>query len=271
MVKAKIRLGPAGSGGYSSGTLDGVSKLPELGLNALEVEFVRGVAMGNDLAKKVGEEAKKQDVMLSVHAPYYINLASKEPEKIEQSKKRILDSCERMHYMGGGPVVFHPSYFGGMDKNHVFEITKEAINDMLAAIKEKKWNCQLAPETTGKHSALGSLEETIMLSNETGCSMCIDFAHLFARNSGQLDYGKVLDKVEPLGLKHLHTHFSGINYTEKGERNHITIAHGSPRFKPLAEEILGRGLDITIISESPVTWQDSMKMRKVFEDLGYKF
>ena len=83
--------------------------------------------MGIPLAKRVGAEAKKQGIKLSVHAPYYINLASKEKIKIQQSKKRILDSCERMHHMGGGPVVFHPSYFGGQDREKVFQITKEAI------------------------------------------------------------------------------------------------------------------------------------------------
>ena len=270
MTEAKIRLGPAGSGGYSSGTLEGVQKLPELGLNALEVEFVRGVHMGIPLAKQIGVEARKNDIQLSIHAPYFINLASKEKKKIEESKKRILDSCERMHHMGGGPVVFHPSYFGGMDKEQVYQMTKEAIDGMLNAIRGNRWNCKLAPETTGKHSALGSLDETIRLVKETGCYLCVDMAHLFARQYGKIDYMEIFDKLEPLKLKHLHIHFSGIEYTAKGEKNHIVLNH-SPPFRPLAQEILKRGLDVTIISESPVTWEDSQKMRRIFETLGHKF
>ncbi len=269
-MKAKVRLGPAGSGGYSNSTVEGVQKLPGLGLQALEVEFVRGVHMSIELAKKIGIEAKRNNIELSIHAPYYINLASKEPKKIKESKKRILDSCERMHHMGGGPVVFHPSYFGGRDKEKVFQITREAVLDMQKTIKKNRWNCKLSPETTGKHSALGSLDETIRLVKETGCFMCVDFAHLYARNYGRINYAEALDKLKALKLKHLHIHFSGIEFTAKGEKNHVVL-DSNPPFKPLAEEILNRGLDVTIISESPITWKDSQKMRKIFEDLGYKF
>lgn len=268
-MAAKIRLGPAGSGGWSESTLDGVSRLKPLGLQTFEVEFVRGVTMKNELAMQVGAEAKKRGITLSVHAPYYINLASKEKKKAEESKRRILDSCERMHHMGGGPVIFHPAYFGGMDREMVFQITKEAIQWMQKEIEKNGWGVLLAPETTGKHSALGSLDETIRLARETGCSLCVDFAHLYARNYGRIDYAEIFDKLK--FLKHIHSHFSGIEYTQKGERNHITIGHGKPPFRPLVEEILKRKLDITIICESPVTWKDSLIMRKVFEELGYRF
>lgn len=268
----EIRLGPAGSGGYASSTLDGIQKLPELGLQTMEVQFSHGIGMGIPLAKRIGEEAKKLGIELSVHAPYYINLASKEPEKIRASKKRILDSCERMHHMGGGPVVFHPSYFGGQDKEKVFQTTKDAILNMMKSVKKDKWNCLIAPETTGKHSALGSLEETIRLVKETGCSLCVDFAHLFARQYGRIDYAEIFDKLKPLKLKHLHCHFSGIAYTSRGERNHLVLDH-NPDFGKLSQELLKQKWlkSITIISESPITWQDSQKMRGILEDLGYKF
>ncbi len=265
----RILLGPAGSGGYSESTIEGVAKLKGLGLQTLEVEFVHGVAMGIELAKQIGAEAKRLGVPLSAHAPFYINLASKEAKKREESKRRIIDSCERMHYMGGGPVVFHPAYFGDEEKEKVFHIAKEAIVEMLDVIKKNKWdNVQLAPETTGKHSALGSLDETIRLAKETGCSLCVDFAHIYARNYGKIDYAEVLDKLK--FLKHIHSHFSNINFSAKGELNHLVMDH-SPGFVPLAKEIVARKLDITIISESPVTFQDSIRMRKVFEGLGHRF
>lgn len=268
----EIRLGPAGSGGYADSTLEGVQRLPGLGLGALEVEFVRGVGMGIPLARQVGAEAKKQGIELSVHAPYYINLASKEKMKIEESKKRILDSCERMHYMGEGPVVFHPSYFGGQERERVFQITREAILDMMETIKKNKWNCRLAPETTGKHSALGSLEETIRLVKETGCFLCIDPAHLYARGYGKLDFREMFNKLKPLKERRFHFHFSGIEYTSKGERNHLVLDH-NPDFREFARELLKqRWLEsATIISESPITWRDSLKMKKILEDMGYRF
>lgn len=271
-MPAKIKLGPAGAGGYANSTIEGVQKLYGLGLQTMEVEFVHGVGMGIDLAKKIGIASRKNDVPLSVHAPFFINLASKEPAKIQASKKRIIDSAERMHYMGGGPVVFHPAFFGGTDKEIVFNQTKDAILDMLILIKEKKWKAILAPETTGKHSALGSLEEIIRISQETGCSLCVDFSHLFARNNGKIDYRKILDKIEgELGAKHVHSHFSGIEYTDKGEKNHVVMGANNPSFTRLAKELIDRSQDITIICESPITYKDSQKMRRILEGFGYKF
>ncbi len=265
----KIYLGPAGSGGYAGSTLEGVQRLPELGLKAIEIEFVRGVNMGIPLARQVGAEAKRLGIKLSIHAPYYLNLASREKVKIAQSKKRILDSCERMHHMGGGPVVFHPSYLGGQDRESVFQTTKEAVLDMLGTIKKSNWNCLLAPETTGKHSALGSLEETIRLVRETGCFLCVDLAHLYARNYGKIDYEEIFSKLKPLKLKHLHFHFSGIEYTSKGERNHLVLDH-SPDFRKFAVELLKQGWlrSATVISESPITYADSLKMKRVLEGMG---
>ena len=264
----RIKLGPAGSPVKT--TLEGISKVRELGLQAMEVQYSHGVVMGFTLARKVGEERRRVGIELSVHAPYYINLASDEKRKIAESKKRILDSCERANLMGASPVVFHPAYFGGRDREKVFEMAKGAIIDMKKTIKKRRWKVKLAPETTGKHSALGSLDETIRLVKETGCGMCVDLAHIYARQYGRIDYAEVLDKIRPLKIKDLHIHFSNINFTRKGERNHLNLDH-KPDFRPLAKEILKRKLNCTIICESPITWRDSIKMRKIFEKLGYKF
>jgi len=244
-----------------------------IGLHTFETQFSHGIGMGIPLAKQIGEAAKREGIRLSCHAPFFINLASKEKIKIEQSKKRILDSCERMHYMGGGPVVFHPSYFGGMDREKVYQTTKEAITDMIHAIKKNRWNATLSCETTGKHSALGSLDETMRMVRETGCSMTVDFAHLYARNNGRINYSEILDRINPILPKlggHLHAHFSNIRYSEKGEISHLDMDK-SPDFVPLAKEILKRKLDITIISETPSTYKDSLKMKKIFEGLGHDF
>lgn len=243
----------------------------ELGLDCMEVQFSHGIKMGLGLAKRVGEEREKAGIELSVHAPYYINLASKDHEKTRASKKRILDSCERAHYMGARHVVFHPAYFGGGDKEKVYGIAKEHILDMMGTIRKNGWDVLISPETTGKHSALGSLDEIIRLVKDTKCSLCVDFAHLFARNYGKISFKGIFDKLGPLRMKHLHCHFSGIEYTSKGERNHMVLNH-SPDFRKFAKVLLEQEwLDsITIISESPITWKDSLKMKDMLEKLGYR-
>jgi deoxyribonuclease-4 len=226
--------------------------------------------MGLGLAKRVGKERERAGIELSVHAPYYINLASREEKKVRESKQRILDSCERAHHMGARHVVFHPAYFGGGEKEKVYQTAKDHILDMMKTVRKEGWNVLLSPETTGKHSALGSLEETIRLSKETGCSLCVDFAHLFARNYGKINFAEIFGKLKTLRLNHLHCHFSGIEYTSKGESNHLNLNH-SPDFREFAKVLLKqKWLDsVTIISESPITWKDAIKMRDSLARLGY--
>ena len=268
-----IRLGPGGNCLLEKGqkTDDSLKNLAKLGLKAQEIEFVRNIYMKNEEAKRVGELARRLDIKLSIHASYYINLASSDPKKLQESKQRILDAAERGHHLGAREIVFHPSYFGKGEKESIYQTTKEHILDMGETIQKKGWDVNLSPETTGKHSALGSLDETIRLAKETGCSFNIDFAHLYARNYGRIDYKEVLDKLQSeLKPRHIQSHFSNINYTSKGERNHEVLDHHPP-FEPLAKEILAREIDFTIICESPVTWQDSLRMKKIFENLGYRF
>jgi deoxyribonuclease-4 len=265
---ARIMLGPAGSPAAS--TLEGISKVKELGLQAMEVEFVRGVHMKNELAKQCGEAGRKQGISLSIHAPYYVNLASAEPAKREASIKRILDSCERGHYLGATHVVFHAAYYGKLSPGNTHDIVMKSVQDMQSSLDEKGWKVRLAPETTGKVSQWGTLEEILEISKEAGCSFCVDFAHIYARARGHIDYGQVLDKIQNAGHKHVQAHFSNINFGLKGELNHLVL-DGKPPFEPLAKELLERKLDTTIICESPITWKDSLKMKGIFEKLGHEF
>jgi deoxyribonuclease-4 len=261
----KIFLGPAGLGGYKE-AVENLKKFHSFGLTAVEIAFTHNIYLNNQQSKEIGKIAKEMNIQLSIHAPYWINLASKEKIKRKQSQQRILTSCERAHYLGASYVVFHPAFFGNYQKQEVYEITKKSILEMQKIITKNKFNTQLAPETTGKYSALGSLDEAIKLVKETKCSLCVDFAHLQAREQGKLNYSEALDKLETLKLKFYHFHFSGIEWTLKGERKHLNMG-ASVLFLPLAKEILKRKINCSIISESPVTWQDSIKMKKIFEKL----
>lgn len=265
---ATIKLGPAGSSGH--GTLEGIRFVKEQGLQAMEVEFVRGVRMRNELAKQCGELARDLGISLSIHAPYYINLSSAEDDKRKASAKRILDSCERGHHLGATHVCFHPAFYGKLSPESVYGIVKDAIDSMQDHLKDHGWDVKIAPETTGKVSQFGTLDELLKLSKETGCSIVVDFAHLYARDRGKIDYGDVLDNIQKAGHSHIQAHFSNINFGLKGELNHLVL-DGRPPFEPLAKELLKRDMDATIISESPITWKDSLKMKGIFEKLGHKF
>ncbi len=268
----KIFLGPAGIPLACNGNvLDGIKMVKDLGLNAMEIEFVHGVRMSLDLAKGVEKLSSKLGIKLSVHAPYFINLCN--PEKVQASISRILQSVERAHYMNACVVVFHPGYYGNSSRDKCKEFVISACEEMYKKMKKNGWDdVYLGMETTGKVSQFGTIDELIDISRKiNGCIPVIDFAHIYARSGGRINYAGIFDKLSSLKLKHIHSHFSGIEYGLKGERRHLPISQAGPDFEKLAKEILKRKLNITIISESPLLEKDSLVMKKIFENLGYQF
>ncbi len=255
-----IKIGPAGTSG--SGYIEGLNKCKELNLEALEVEFTYGVKMTNSQAKEIGNLAKKNNVSLSVHAPYYINLASLERKKVGASKKRILDSCERAHYLGAKYVVFHAAFYQKFNNEECYKIVKKEIIEMNNVIRKNKWDVILAPETTGKKSQFGDIDELLKLRKDTNCEFCVDFAHIKARN-GKIDYDELFKKLKH--IKHIHSHFSGIEWTAKGERRHLLTKEEDIR--ELLKSIKKYKKNATIINESPDPWQDSIKTQKILSEL----
>jgi deoxyribonuclease IV len=258
-----IRIGPAGSAGL--GSTEGILEIKKLGLDAMEIEFTYGVRMTINTAKQVGEEAKKSGIKLSIHAPYYINLASEDKIKQKASQKRILDSCERGHYFGTEKemtsIVFHAGFYQGKNKEEVYNIIKESIIEMQKTIKEKKWNVLLCPETTGKPSQFGDIDELVRLSKETGCGITVDFAHLKARQNGKKEYFIWMEKLKI--FKHIHCHFSGIEWTLKGERRHLITEKKD--ITELVSWIKKYKIDATIINESPDPIGDSVKTKEALK------
>ncbi|MFA5259136.1 MAG: TIM barrel protein [Candidatus Pacearchaeota archaeon] len=255
----KVYFGPAGLGSVKE-AISNLEEYHKLGLSACEIAFTYGVYIHNDKdATQIGKAAQRLEIKLSIHAPYYINLNSKEKNKIEESKKRILDCCRVGEVLGAYRVVFHAGFFGGMDKEKTYENIKKGINDIMDEIKKNKWKIKIAPETMGKINVFGSIEEISRLVEDTGCSFCIDFAHILARDK-QIDYKKI-NKL--FGQQsEWHCHFSGIEYGEKGERKHIK----TPKEK-LKELIINLPKDkkIVIINESPDMIKDSIEGLKIYE------
>ncbi len=241
--------------------MEGLRKVAKRQLDCMEVEFTYGVRMPIDTARKVGKLAKQNGIILSVHAPYYINLASDEAEKVEASKKRILDSCHRADLMGAKNVVFHAGFYQSKTAKKTYSIIKQAIVEIQKHIIRMNWKVLLCPEVTGKPSQFGSIEEILKLMEDTGCGITVDFAHLYARQQGNLKYEEVLDRLP----ERFHAHFSGIEFGPKGEKKHTKTT--KKFFEPLAKLIIQRKLDVTIINESPQPYKDAVMMKKVLKKL----
>ncbi len=236
----------------------GIIYLAEIKLDAMEVQFVRGIFMGSDAAKRVGETAKEMDIKLSVHAPYYINLAGNK-ETIEKSKKFIINSALRAIEMNANIVVVHPGYYS--KKENTFELVKSACEDIKDKIEKK---VLLGIETAGRRSQFGTLDEIIKITSEVkGTAPVLDFGHIHARGTGSLksksDFEEVLDRFDGDGL---HIHFSGVEYENGNEKKHIPV-DDEPSFELLAEVLIERGCDATVICESPLLELDALKMKEI--------
>ncbi|MEK6954178.1 MAG: TIM barrel protein [Candidatus Micrarchaeota archaeon] len=258
--------------------ISGIECVNELGLHAMEMEFVYGVQMKEEKALEVRKAAEKNKISLSIHAPYYINLLSVEKEKRVASRKRIVDSCKIGSIAGARRIVVHPAFYGKIDKKQAMEEMKAQIGMILDELKAKKiQNTQIALETMGKVAQFGTLEENFTLANEFGMEKvnpCIDFGHLHARGNGCLrTKGDFLEKLEIAGsfgkkyLQTLHVHFEGIAYSEKGEKNHLPISVKDPDFSLLAAALVEKGCSGTIICESPEIENDALEMQKIYTKL----
>lgn len=256
--KSKILIGPAGTGGAS---LDNFEYLKKQGADAVEIEFTYSVWMDKKQADAIRELNKKLSLIFSIHAPYYINLNSKEPQKRGASRSRILKCLEIGTHLGAKYVVFHPGFYQGMGKEETYKNIKEQIEKIMKEAKEKKFTPILAPETTGKESQFGSLDELVRLKKEIGCHICVDFSHLKARYNGKLSYEEMAEKIAAAKLGHIHCHFSGIEYTEKGERRHLITPESE--IKSLFTALKKHKIDCTIINESPDPLGDAVKMKKI--------
>ncbi len=134
---AGLRIGTAGipASAKPQTTPDGIRRLAELGLDHMEIEFVRGVRMGEKTARTVGELAEELSISLTVHAPYYINLNSADPEKIEASKKRIVQAAKVGAAAGAVSVTFHAAFYHDDDPQQVYQLVKGHMEDMLEELQ----------------------------------------------------------------------------------------------------------------------------------------
>lgn len=275
----KIFLGPAGIPHTSSkrNTLEGVKVVKDLGLNAMEVEFVQGVKMSEEMAEKVGKLASELGVRLSVHAPYAINLCSEDEAKIEASKKRLLETAIRAEKMGADAIAIHAAFYGIRGPEECYELVKEGLKEVVELSESQGlYNVKFGVETMAKDTAFGTIDEVVRISKDVRRVIpYIDWAHAFARQGGQINYDEIINRlIEELGLEHINSHFESLVHRNgKYVDEHLPIDNETPPFRPLAEAILKnkRLKSITLICESPELERDALKMRKVLEELGYEF
>ena len=274
------KFGPAGAAqsfkemGYKKSVQLG-EYLTKFGLDHFEYQCGQGVRVSEESAKEIGAALHNAGISVSVHAPYFISLSSVEEEKRLNSVNYILASAKAVNAMGGDRIVIHSGSCSKMTREEALELAKSTMKlareELVAQGLE---NIRCCPETMGKINQLGDLHEVMELCKiDESFIPCIDFGHLNARTFGSIkdksDYEKILDTIEnELGserLKTFHSHFSKIEYTEKGgEKKHLTFADTvyGPQFEPLMELVAKKSLAPTFICESDGTQTEDAKTMK---------
>lgn len=260
---------PLGSGqklNYASA----INYLKDFGLDAMELLFVRSVNVSDTNKAAILANKLANDFYLSAHGSYYINLNADEPEKQEQSLQRILDAAEALAKVQGRSLVFHPGFYLQASQ----EAAYDAIRENLSKLPYLGIDYRL--ETTGKGTQFGTLRELVSLCKEiSSCKLCVDFAHIHARNNGSLkeydDFAGILqyilDELGRVALADLHIHMGGIAYSKKGEKHHLPLAASDFNFTACLQALKDFDVKGCVICEGPCLEKDALLLKRTYEAL----
>lgn len=258
----------AGNKGYEAG----FKVIEALDLDGLELEFVRGVRISD----KSCDAVKSSKKVITAHAPFYVNLNSREEEKIEASIQRIIETAETTNSLGGFSVTFHAGFYLGMEKEIVYQQIKNGIKIITDELNKVNNNIWIRPETTGKATQWGDLEEIIRLSKEFETVLpCVDFSHLHARYNGIYntydEFSKIFETIgKELGqiaLDNFHAHIAGIEYGVKGEKKHLNLQDSDMNYKDLLKAFKDFGIKGAVVCESPNIEDDAKLMKDYYLSL----
>lgn len=261
---------PIGDGSSKFNYVSGIEYLKSIGIDAMELPFVRSVNVTDKNAPDILEAKNKNDFYLSAHGSYFVNLNADEDLKQEQSIDRIVKGMKGLKKVGGRSLVFHPGFYLQDSK----EDTYNTIKTNLEKLPYDGVDYRL--ETTGKGTQFGNIEELVSLCSEVkSCKLCIDFSHIHARTNGGLksyeDFAKILqlvgDKLGDEALKDMHIHMSGINYSVKGERNHLPFAESDFNYKFCLKALKDFKCAGCIICESPILEKDALLLKNTYEEI----
>ena len=253
-------------------TLAALDRIHALGLDGLEIEFVKGVKMGLDTAAKVRARAAALGLRLSVHAPYYINFNSGDRGIRLQSQERLLSAARVGAACGAASVVFHAGFYGQDLPEKAYAAVRSGLAAVLSIVRQERLPIRVRVETMGKRSQFGSLDEVLLLCREVeGLRPCLDFSHIYAREGRVNSYAefhrvlsKVARKLGPAALKDAHIHIAGIHYNHTGEVKHLNLDEADFRYDEWLQALRDLGVEGLVISESPNLEADALMLKRLY-------
>lgn len=258
----------------SGGSLAGLKRAHALGLSGMELEWVQSVPKNREHVEQVGSLAKELGITLTVHAPYFVNLNSPEQDKLAASKKRVIDALMMAQAAGAVSVVVHAAFYLGKPPAQALENVRRAVDDIMK--KQSHFpDVNLALETMGKPTQFGTMEEVLTISKEFGIYPCVDPAHLHARSNGAVNsteewnemFDLYADYLGKKSLSRMHLHYSGIAYSEKGEKHHVPLEESDAKWKDFLKVLKARKIGGVCTCESPLMEDDTLLMQETFAKL----
>jgi len=262
----------------ASTTLAAIEHVKKMGLDCLEVEFVKSLKMGSDTAEDIRKRADALNIRLSAHAPYYINLNSPEQGKRLASQERLTATCRLAEVCGATSVVFHGGYYGQSSPESAYKTIKAGLQEILSILRAEKNAVRLRIETMGRRAQFGSLDEVLFLCREVeGLQPCLDFSHIHAREGGANSYRdfvrilrKVAKKLGDNALKNLHIHISGVLYGGRGEIKHLDLRDSDFHYDSWVRALKDSGAAGMIICESPNLETDALMLKNLYDSYRMK-
>ena len=253
-------------------TIDGIRRIAELGLGCMEIEFVQGVRMGEAGARLVAEIAAAEGVKLSAHAPYFINLNAREPEKIRASQDRLIQTARIASLCGAESIVFHTAFYLEDTPGEAYSNAKKSLEEVIHQLKREDNQVWIRPEVLGKPSQFGTLEEVLDLCTELeGVAPCLDFAHWHARTGAFNSYPEFVSILQQVNgrlgraaLDDMHIHVSGIAYGKKGEIKHLNLQESDFQYTELLQALRDYDTRGIVICESPNLEEDALLMQETY-------
>ena len=248
--------------------------LKEMNLDGMELEFVHGVRMSDTNRDFVKEMSK--DFVITAHGPFYINLNSQEEEKIDASLQRIIDTAAVASEAGAFSITYHAAFYMGKDKETVYNQVKTQTKRIIEILENESINVWIRPETTGKATQWGDIDEIIRLSKDFEQVLpCVDFSHLHARSAGEYntydEFSKILEKmgneIGQYALENFHGHLAGIEYTAKGEKQHLNLENSDMNYKDLLKAMKEFGVKGALVCESPNIEDDCKLIKDYYNSL----
>jgi len=259
------------------GSVGGIHRLAELGLSGLELGWVRAVRVTETSCAEISTAGQAQNVAISVHAPYFINLNA-DDEEWPKSRQRLMDAAHFGNLAGATDIIFHPGSYFEQAPDQVLSVAIPRLAGCIVDLRAAGNLVTLRPETMGKSAMLGSLEDTILMSQEIeGIQPCLDFAHLHARpGDGSMnthsDWTRVLEFYgKSLGddsLKRLHIHLSGIAYGPKGEREHLPLQDSDLDLIAILGALKDFKCQGRILCESPILEEDALLCKQTWQEIS---